>query len=289
MADAYLAQADSARVRSPGVLRRLRALRRLDRTAMALMLGLTFLAVLAPLAAPHDPTVVVGPPLTPPGEGFLFGTDQIGFDILSRIIFGLRLSLLGAIVVITSGVVIGGLIGLAAGASGGWIDAFLMRLTDVFLALPAPLLAIAVVASIGPGFRNTLIAVSVVWWPWYARIVRGQITALRNRPHYEAAVMSGVSKPRLWFRHLLPGALPEVLVVASLDVGILILILAGLSFLGLGAPAPTPELGAMSAQGLRFLLSSWWVPIVPGIAIAFVTAVANLAGDGLRDLLGERE
>lgn len=289
MADAYLAQADSARVRSPGVLRRLRALRRLDRTAMALMLGLTFLAVLAPLAAPHDPTVVVGPPLTPPGEGFLFGTDQIGFDILSRIIFGLRLSLLGAIVVITSGVVIGGLIGLAAGASGGWIDAFLMRLTDVFLALPAPLLAIAVVASIGPGFRNTLIAVSVVWWPWYARIVRGQITALRSRPHYEAAVMSGVSKPRLWFRHLLPGALPEVLVVASLDVGILILILAGLSFLGLGAPAPTPELGAMSAQGLRFLLSSWWVPIVPGIAIAFVTAVANLAGDGLRDLLGERE
>lgn len=256
---------------------------------MALMLGLTVLAVLAPLAAPNDPTVVVGPPLSPPGGGFLFGTDQIGFDILSRIIFGLRLSLLGAVIVISSGVVIGGLIGLAAGASGGWIDAFLMRLTDVFLALPAPLLAIAVVASIGPGFRNTLIAVSVVWWPWYARIVRGQITALRNRPHYEAALMSGVSKPRLWFRHLLPGALPEVLVVASLDVGILILILAGLSFLGLGAPAPTPELGAMSAQGLRFLLSSWWVPIVPGIAIAFVTVVANLSGDGLRDLLGERE
>src|SRR6185369_366603 len=129
--------------------------------------------------------------------------------------------------------------------------------------LPAPLLAIAVVAAIGPGFGHTLLAVAIVWWPWYSRIVRGEITALRHRPQTEAAMLSGISRRRIWFRHLLPGSLPAVLVLATLDVGGLILILAGLSFLGLGAPAPAPELGAMSAQGLRFLLSSWWIPIIP--------------------------
>ena len=155
----------------------------------------------------------------------------------------------------------------------------MMRVTDVFLALPAPLLAIAVVAAIGPGFGHTLIAVAIVWWPWYARIVRGEITALRHRPQTEAANLAKVSRRRLWFRHLLPGSVPAVLVLASLDVGGLILILAGLSFLGLGAPAPAPELGAMSAQGLRFLLSSWWVPVVPAAAVAVVAFVSNLAGD----------
>lgn len=268
---------------------RFRALRRLDRVAIVAFLALIAIAILAPIVSPHDPTAVAGAPLTAPGGGFLLGTDQIGHDIASRVIFGLRSSLLGALVVITSGVVVGGLIGLAAGATGGWIDAVLMRTTDVFLALPAPLLAIAVVAAIGPGYGHTLIAVAVVWWPWYARIVRGQITALRSLPFIQAAKLAGVSRKRLWFRHLLPGALPEVLIVASLDVGILILILAGLSFLGLGAPAPAPELGAMSAQGLRFLLSSWWVPIVPGMAVALLAFVSNLAGDGLRDLFGTRD
>ncbi len=269
--------------------RRFRSLRRLDQIGMATLLLLVATAVLAPIIAPHDPLRIVGPPLSPPGDGFVFGTDQIGHDIFSRVLFGLRSSLVGAFVVILSGVVLGGLVGLAAGATGGWVDSFLMRFTDVFLALPAPLLAIAVVAAIGPGFGHTLIAVAIVWWPWYARIVRGEITALRHRPHTEAAKLSGVSRRRLWFRHLLPGALPEVLVVASLDVGILILILAGLSFLGLGAPAPAPELGAMSAQGLRFLLSSWWVPIVPGAVVALLAFVANLSGDGLRDLIGTRD
>lgn len=276
----------TARARAVG---RFGSLRRLDRTAIVLFLVLIAAGAVAPLIAPHDPTTIVGPPLTGPGREFLLGTDQIGHDIASRVVFGLRSSLLGALVVITSGVVIGGLIGLVAGATGGWIDAVLMRATDVFLALPAPLLAIAVVAAIGPGYGHTLIAVAVVWWPWYARIVRGQINALRSMPFVQAAKLAGVGRGRLWFRHLLPGALPEVLIVASLDVGILILILAGLSFLGLGAPAPAPELGAMSAQGLRFLLSSWWVPVVPGLAVAVLAFVSNLAGDGLRDLFGSRD
>jgi len=247
------------------------------------------IAIFAPLIAPYDPVTPAGAPLTAPCRQFLFGTDQIGYDIFSRVVFGMRSSLVGAFLVILSGVVIGGLIGLAAGTLGGWVDSALMRTTDVFLALPAPLLAIAVVAAIGPGYAHTLIAVAIVWWPWYARIVRGEITALRHRPQTEAAVLAGVSRRRLWFRHLLPGAIPSVLVLASLDVGSLILILAGLSFLGLGAPAPAPELGAMSAQGLRFLLSSWWVPVIPAIAIALIAFASNLTGDTIRDLMGSME
>jgi peptide/nickel transport system permease protein len=272
-----------------GFRRQIRGVGTLDRIGAVGLLLLVLVAVFAPLIAPHDPVAPAGTPLTSPGGEFLLGTDQIGFDILSRVIFGLRASLLGAAAVILSGIVIGGLIGLTAGAVGGWVDAALMRITDVFLALPAPLLAIAVVAAIGPSFQHTLIAVSIVWWPWYARIVRGEITALRHRPQTEGAKLGGISRRRLWFRHLLPGALPSVLVLASLDVAGLILVLAGLSFLGLGAPAPAPELGAMSAQGLRFLLSSWWVAVVPATAVAVLAFVSNLAGDAVRDLMGGME
>jgi len=280
---------DELTERHPRGARRFRGLARLDQFGIVVMIGMILVAALAPLIAPHDPTVAAGPPLSPPSRDFLFGTDQIGYDIFSRVIFGLRASLVGGFIVILSGVIVGGLIGLIAGAVGGWVDSALMRTTDVFLALPAPLLAIAVVAAIGPSFGHTLLAVALVWWPWYARIVRGEITSLRNRPQTEAAVLSGISRRRIWFRHLLPGALPAVLVLASLDVGGLILILAGLSFLGLGAPAPAPELGAMSAQGLRFLLSSWWVAVIPAAAVATLTFVSNLSGDGLRDLMGSRE
>lgn len=275
--------------RRGGSWRRFRSLGALDRFGIVVLVGLMVVAIFAPLLAPYDPVATVAPPLTPPGREFLFGTDQIGHDIFSRVIFGLRTSIVGAFVVIVSGVLIGALIGLAAGAIGGWVDSALMRITDVFLALPAPLLAIAVVAGIGPGFTHTLIAVAIVWWPWYARIVRGEIVALRDRPQTEAAKLSGISRRRVWFRHLLPGALPAVLVLASLDVGGLVLILASLSFLGLGAPAPAPELGAMSAQGLRFILSSWWVAVIPAVAVAILAFVSNLTGDGVRDLMGPTE
>jgi peptide/nickel transport system permease protein len=281
--------AAEARVRGLPAWKVLRSSGWLERAGAAVFALLVVVAVLAPLVAPFDPVTSAGAPLTPPGGEFRLGTDQIGYDIFSRVIFGLRASLVGALVVIISGVVIGGLIGLAAGAMGGWIDSALMRITDVFLALPAPLLAIAVVAAIGPGFGNTLLAVGIVWWPWYARIVRGEVTALRHRPQTEAARLSGIPRHRIWFRHLMPGAFPAVLVLASLDVGGVILILAGLSFLGLGAPAPAPELGAMSAQGLRFLLSSWWIPIAPAVVVAVVAFVSNLVGDGIRDLIGSTE
>jgi ABC-type dipeptide/oligopeptide/nickel transport system permease subunit len=277
---------DAGAVRRGGSLKRVRLL---DKVGLVLFALVIVVVALAPLVAPYGPAEHAGPPLAPPGGSTLFGTDEIGYDIFSRVIYGARSSLVGALAVIASGVVIGGLIGLLAGAVGGFVDSALMRFTDVFLAMPAPLLAIAVVAAIGPGYWHTLLAVSIVWWPWYARIVRGEITALRHRPQTEAARLAKVPRRRLWFRHLLPGAVPEVVVIASLDVGGLILMLSGLSFLGLGAPAPAAELGAMSAQGLRFLLSNWWVPVIPAAAIALIAFLSNLVGDALRDMMAARE
>jgi peptide/nickel transport system permease protein len=260
----------------------------LDRVAIGLLLVLTVSAFITPLLAPHSPTRPAGTSFAHPGGHFLFGTDEVGRDILTRVLYGMRTSWFASLVVIASGVVIGGLIGLVAGAAGGWVDDVLMRITDVFLALPGPVLAIAVVAALGPSLRHTLIAVGIVWWPFYSRIVRGEVKALAARPHLEAARLAGVGRVRLAVRHLLPGAIPATLVTASLDVGNLVLTLAALSFLGLGQPAPAPELGSMAARGLPYLLEQWWVPVVPGLSVLVLALLSNLGGDGLRDLLGDR-
>jgi peptide/nickel transport system permease protein len=201
------------------------------------------------------------------------------------VLYGIRASWLSALAVIASGVLIGGLIGTVAGIAGGWLDTALMRFTDLFLALPAAVLVIAVVAALGPSLPHTLVAVAIVWWPWYARIVRGEVRAQAVRSHVDAARLAGVGRTRLAFRHLLPGAFPAVLVTASLDVGSLVLILAGLSFIGLGSPPPAPELGAMAARGMPYLFGHPWIPLAPAIAVFLLAFAANLAGDGLRDLL----
>jgi peptide/nickel transport system permease protein len=271
------------------------ASRALGRTTVADKIGLGLLAVLvlaavfAPLLAPYNPITPSGIPFTPPlTGGHLMGTDEIGFDIFSRVLYGLRTSLIGAVVVVTSGVVIGGAIGLVAGVVGGWVDTVLMRITDLFLALPGPVLAIAFVAALGPSEFHTLLAVAIVWWPFYARIMRGEIRALAARPHLEAARLAGAGASRRAFRHLLPGAVPAIVVTASLDVGNLVLTLAGLSFLGLGAPAPAPELGAMAARGLQFLLQEWWVPVMPALVVFLLTMASNLSGDGLNNIMSDR-
>jgi peptide/nickel transport system permease protein len=251
-----------------------------DRIGAALLLLLVAVALAAPVLAPYGPTDLSGLPFSPPFHGaHLLGTDEVGYDIFSRVLYGLRASLTGVAIVVSSGVVVGGIIGLVAGATGGWVDTVLMRLTDLFLALPGPLLAIAFVAALGPSYDHTLLAVAVVWWPFYARIMRGEIRALRARPHLEAARLSGASATRRALRHLLPGATPAIVVTASLDVGNLVVTLAGLSFLGLGAPAPAPELGAMAARGLQYLLQEWWVPVMPAAAIFLLALLSNLAGD----------
>lgn len=257
----------------------------IDMIGLAVMLLVSLVAVTAPWLAPHSTTesLALGSFHAPTWSAPL-GTDDLGRDVLSRVILGVRASWFSALVVIASGVLIGGIIGLVAGTSGGFVDALLMRITDLFLALPGPLLALAVVAIIGPSLRNTLVAVAVVWWPWYARIVRAEVRALAVRPHVDAARLSGARGVRLALRHLLPGALAPVLVTASLDVGNLVLTLAGLSFLGLGAPPPAPELGAMAARGLPYLLQHWWVPVFPAMAVFVLAFAANLAGDALQDM-----
>jgi peptide/nickel transport system permease protein len=287
VAEPYLAPA-------PGATRRRRILpatagRRLDWAAAGLLVPVTLIALLARLLAPHDPIQPVGLPQLPPGSGgFLLGTDSIGRDVLSRVLIGWQSSWFAALAVIASGLIIGGLIGLIAGMRGGLVDTVLMRITDGFLALPAPVLAIAVVAALGPGFLHTLIAVAVVWWPFYARIVRAEVRSLAARPHVEAARLAGVGPLRIAFRHLLPGAVPAAIVTASLDVGNLVLTLAALSFLGLGQPQPAPELGADTARNLPYLLQQWWIPVMPGIAVMLLALAGNLAGDGLRNLLSDR-
>ena len=246
----------------------------------------TVVAVAIPLISPHDPLVPVGMPLQAPGkDGFLLGSDSVGRDILSRLLYGVQSSWFAALAVVAIGLIFGGLVGLIAGATGGWLDSTLMRITDGFLSLPAPVLAIAVVAALGPGFVHTLVAVSIVWWPFYARLVRGEVARLAARPHIEAAKLAGVGRIRLATRHLLPGAVPNALVAASLDIGTLILTLAALSFLGLGQSAPAPELGADSARNLTYFLQQWWVPVMPGLAVLVLALIANIAGDGLRNLM----
>jgi peptide/nickel transport system permease protein len=279
----------AARWRRPTLPRSMRRMGRLDRWALYFVGVMTLSALFAPVLAPYPAELPAGQSFQAPFTGgFILGTDDVGRDILSRVLVGMRSTWFAALAVILSGVVIGGLIGLIAGASGGWIDNALMRFTEVFLAMPGPILAIAVVAALGPSLQHLLIAVAIVWWPFYARIVRGEVKALASRPHLEAARLAGASRFRLAFRHLLPGAMPAVVVTASLDVGALIITLAALSFLGLGAPAPQPELGAMSYRGLDYLFNYWWVPIIPALAIMVMTVIANLAGDGVRDLMGDR-
>ncbi|MHB8532544.1 MAG: ABC transporter permease, partial [Solirubrobacteraceae bacterium] len=174
---------------------------------------------------------------------------------------------------------------LVAGIACGIVDSILMRLTDLFLALPGPLLVLAIVGALGPSLEHTLIGVAIVWWPWYARVVRGQARATMALPHVEAARLAGLSRLRVAFVHVLPSAFGPVIVTASLDVGNVILLLASLSFLGLGSPDPASELGSMTARGLTYLFTNWNVAVLPAAAVFVLVFVANFAGDAIRDLV----
>jgi peptide/nickel transport system permease protein len=249
---------------------------------------LLIIAIFAKWVAPYDPLIPAGTPMTAPNAHNLLGTDTVGRDVLSRVLVGMQSSWWGAIAVVGSGVIFGGLIGLIAGACGGMVDSALMRMTDVFLALPGAILAIAVVAAIGPSYIHTLFGVAIVWWPLYTRIVRAEVRRLKASPHMEAARVAGASWWRLIYRHLLPGAVPVTIVTASLDIAALVLMLAGLSFLGLGAPLPAPELGAMSAQGVTYVFNAWWIPVMPAVGVAVIAVISNFAGDALRDRIRDR-
>lgn len=273
----------------PARVQRATTRRGLDYVLASLLLLVTLAAAFARLLAPYDPIQPTGDPSLPPGSPHhLLGTDAIGRDLLSRTLWGLQTTWFSALIVVACGLVIGGTIGVVAGASGGRLDNLLMRLTDLFLAHPGPLIVITIVAALGYGLQHTLIAVTIFWWPFYARMIRGEARSLVARPHFEAARLAGAGRVRLVTRHLLPGIVPTAVVAASLDITNAVLVLAGLSFLGLGQPQPYPELGSDAANNLGQLLLYPWIPIVPGLAVLLLSLVGNLGGDGVRRLVATK-
>ena len=266
---------------------------RRNRLAMAGLIIVALLlvvAALAPWIAPHDPFVQnLSNRLKPPGTpGHWLGTDDFGRDILSRIIFGARITLYIIALVAVTAPVLGLLVGTVSGYFGGWIDAVLMRLTDIFLAFPRLILALALVAVLGPGIENAVLAIALTAWPPYARIARAETLTVRNSDYIAAIRLQGASAPRIIAGHVVPMCLPSVIIRVTLDMAGVILIAAGLGFLGLGVQPPLPEWGLMISSGRKFLFGQWWVATMPGLAIFLVSLGFKLLGDGLRDVLDPR-
>ena len=239
-------------------------------------------AVTIPLWSWAGPRETVGERLTPPNGSQLLGTDALGRDVLIRTLYGARDSMPAAAAVIVLTVIIGSVLGALAGYSGGVVESVIMRFTDVVLAFPPIFLAMAVAAALGPGLRNTVIALVLVWWPIYARLLRGQVMTIKNREHVEAAVAVGVPRRRILRRHVLPLAITPVMINATMDFGQVLIFTASLSFLGLGATPPSPEWGLTIDDGTRNFYQ-WWISLGPGLAILSVVLAANFLGDGLRD------
>lgn len=247
---------------------------------------LTAVALFGPALSPYDPTAQVlenrlqGPSLAHP-----LGTDTLGRDLATRIAHGARVSLVLAIVITAIRLTIGTVVGLLAGYSGGVVDAALMRLVDVQLAFPGLVLALVIAGILGPSLTSALLALSVVGWASYARVVRGSVLSVKQRSFVQSAKLFGTPRRRIAWRHLLPSVLSPLVVLATLNLGTVVLAAAGLSFLGLGAQPPTPEWGTMVEAGRRYLRSAWWLSTAPGVAIMLTVIGFNLLGDGLRDVL----
>lgn len=259
---------------------------------LSLILSLILVAVFAPWVAPYpqdagyggQPGVHFDQRFESPSLEHPFGTDQAGRDILSRVIFGTRLSLGIGIVVLTIAIGIGVPVGLVAGYLEGLTSTVLMRVTDVFLSIPALVLALTVSVALEPSLRNAMIAIAVVWWPWYARLVYGEVLSVKEEEFVEASRGLGSSTPRILTREILPNVLAPISVKFSLDMGYAIIVGASLGFLGLGAQPPTPEWGTMVSQGRVYLPNQWWYSTFPGFAIFLAVLGFNFLGDGLRDM-----
>jgi peptide/nickel transport system permease protein len=258
-------------------------------TGLVLSVLIVATALLAPAIATY-PADAVHPTQTllPPSGAHLFGTDQLGRDIFSRVVYGARVSPVIALLVLLLACVIGVPLGIVAGYFGGIVDDVLMRITDVFLAFPALLLALAFAAVLKPSVANTTLAIAITWWPWYTRLVRGQAASVAGRQHVEAARALGVPSRRILYRHVLPNSITPLIVQVSLDVSAVILTASALSFLGLGAQDPTPDWGLMVSQGQSYFTTQWWLVTFPGAAILLTAVGFNLLGDGLRDILDPR-
>jgi peptide/nickel transport system permease protein len=257
---------------------------------LLVVLALMLIAAAAPLLATHDPTAQnLAFRLQPASAAHWLGTDELGRDIYSRLLFGARTTLAIVALAVVLVAPLGLVVGCVAGAAGGWVDTLLMRLTDVFLAFPRLILALAFVAAIGPGIVNAIVAIALTAWPPYARLARAETLAVRRSDYIAAARLAGASPARIVVGHIVPLCLSSVIVRVTLDMAGFILTAAGLGFLGLGAQPPTPEWGAMIASGRRFILDQWWVATFPGLAICLVSLGFNLLGDGLRDVLDPKQ
>lgn len=259
---------------------------RLAVLGLLIIVGLILMAIFAPLIAPYDPIATdLAKRLQPPSPENYFGTDQVGRDIFSRIIWGSRLTLyvIGLVAVIAAPV--GIIIGTTAGYFGGFIDTVLMRITDIFLAFPKLILALAFVAALGPGIENAIIAISITSWPPYARIARAETITIRGSDFIKAITLQGAGPIRIITGHIMPLCMSSLIVRVTLDMAGIILIAAGLGFLGLGAQPPSPEWGAMTSDGRAYIIDHWWIITMPGTAIFIVSLAFNLLGDGLREVL----
>ncbi len=263
---------------------------RLALVGLIIIIGLLVVAALADVLAPYSPTFgdLKNARLLAPSAAHWFGTDDLGRDIYSRIVYGARWTLYVVILVAVIAAPIGLLVGTIAGYAGGWIDTILMRITDIFLAFPKLVLALAFVAALGPGIENAVLAIAITSWPPYARIARAETLTVRNSDYIKAVQLMGASPFRIVLRHIMPLCISSLIIRVTLDMAGIILTAAGLGFLGLGAQPPLPEWGAMIASGRRFILDQWWVAAAPGAAILIVSLGFNLLGDGLRDALDPR-
>ena len=268
------------------------SLKRLDFSAQLALVVVTLTLVVALFPArfaTDDPyTLELSNRLQPPDSAHLFGTDNYGRDVFSRVIHGARFSLFTSLIVVTVGLALGCALGVVAAAGGGWLDEILMRLTDVVLAFPPILLAMVVVTALKPSLEVTMLTLVLIGWPEYARVMRAQALVVLSREYVLAARALGIGPLAMLARHVLPNALPPLIVLASLNLGVVILSLAALGFLGLGAGQPTPEWGRMVSDGRDYFLDAWWYPVYPGLAIALLTLAFNVLGDTLRDILDPR-
>jgi peptide/nickel transport system permease protein len=257
--------------------------------AFGVVVALAWFVVLVTIQwwAPYDPLVNTGKRLLSPNAKHWLGTDTLGRDVFTRVLYGARQSLPIAVAVIIAAVMIGVVVGAVAGYVGGWLDAIMMRAADIVMAFPPIFLAMAVAAALGPGLTHAFWAIVMVWWPIYARLVRAQVLSIKNREHIDAAVTIGASRGRVLRKHVLPLALTPVLVNATMDLGQVVLLTASLSFLGLGAVPPSPEWGAMITEGAKDFYQ-WWIAVAPGLAMLTVVLGFNFLGDGLRDLFDTR-
>jgi peptide/nickel transport system permease protein len=258
---------------------------------LLILAALVFVALFAPVLASHDPFEQnLAARLMPPGEGgYILGSDSLGRDILSRLMYGSRITLYIVTLVALMAPIVGLLVGTAAGYIGGWLDVVLMRLTDIFLAFPRLVLALAFVSALGAGIENAVLAIVLTAWPPYARIARAETLTIRGADYIHAIKLQGAGTMRVITRHIWPLCISSLIIRVTLDMAGIILTAAGLGFLGLGAQPPSPEWGAMISAGRKFILDHWWVATMPGLAIFTVSLAFNLLGDGLRDVLDPKK